>query len=287
MKKNIVLFFIIIATCNLLKAQNFSTFRDSIVKENLEKDIMFLCDSSLSGRKIASTGEKKVANYIREQFVKSGLTGKIGENLNYYQDFTLTYDSLLSFNIYNDNTSLDYISDFFTCEFCFLDDTSDVQLVYGGFGLERDDYSDYKNMDVKNKWVVVESNSPIDSTGKLLSNFDFNEPVNYEMYDKKQIAQKYGARGIIFKIPSQRYIPEVLSRIAGNPYIYGTKENAALNLEIGTFPKIIAKKEQIDLLMGVNTRNLDTLINSKLRNKQSPAGIAGTKVSFTINGKTY
>ena len=44
MKKNIVLFFIIIATCNLLKAQNFSTFRDSIVKENLEKDIMFLCD---------------------------------------------------------------------------------------------------------------------------------------------------------------------------------------------------------------------------------------------------
>jgi len=285
MKKNIVLFFIIIATCNLLKAQNFSTFRDSIVKENLEKDIMFLCDSSLSGRKIASTGEKKVANYIREQYVKSGLTGKIGENLNYYQDFTLTYDSLLSFNIYNDNTSLDYISDFFTCEFCFLDDTSDVQLVYGGFGLERDDYSDYKNMDVKNKWVVVESNSPIDSTGKLLSNFDFNEPVNYEMYDKKQIAQKYGARGIIFKIPSQRYIPEVLSRIAGNPYIYGTKENAALNLEIGTFPKIIAKKEQIDLLMGVNTRNLDTLINSKLRNKQSPAGVISTKVSFTIKKK--
>src|SRR5512139_848666 len=90
MKRNIVLFFIIIATCNLLKAQNFSTFRDSIVKENLEKDIMFLCDSSLSGRKIASTGEKKVANYIREQYVKSGLTGKIGENLNYYQDFTLT-----------------------------------------------------------------------------------------------------------------------------------------------------------------------------------------------------
>ncbi len=285
MKKNIVLFFIIIATCNLLKAQNFSTFRDSIVKENLEKDIMFLCDSSLSGRKIASTGEKKVANYIREQFVKSGLTGKIGGNLNYYQEFTLTYDSLISFNIYNDNTSLDYISDFFTCEFCFLDDTSDVQLVYGGFGLERDDYSDYKNMDVKNKWVVVESNSPIDSTGKLLSNFDFNEPVNYEMYDKKQIAQKYGARGIIFKIASQRYIPEVLSRIAGNPYIYGTKENAALNLEIGTFPKIIAKKEQIDLLMGVNTRNLETLINSKLRNKQSPAGVISTKVSFIIKKK--
>ena len=58
MKKNIVLFFIIVATCNLLKAQIFSTFRDSIVKENLEKDIMFLCDSRLSGREIASTGEK-------------------------------------------------------------------------------------------------------------------------------------------------------------------------------------------------------------------------------------
>jgi hypothetical protein len=286
MKKNIVLFFIIVATCNLLKAQIFSTFRDSIVKENLEKDIMFLCDSRLSGREIASTGEKKVANYIREQYVKSGLTGKIGGNLNYYQEFTLTYDSLISFNIYNEKTRLDYISDFFTFEFCFLQDTSELQLVYGGFGLDRDDYSDYKNMDVRNKWVVVEINSPIDSAGKLLSNFDFNEPVNlYEINEKKQIAQKYGARGIIFKIPSQKYLTEVLSHVAGNPHIYGTKENTALNLEIGTFPKIIAKKDQIDLLMGVNTRNLDTLINSKLRNKQSPAGVISTKVSFTIKKK--
>ncbi|MFN8257220.1 MAG: M28 family peptidase [Bacteroidales bacterium] len=286
MKKNIVLFIIIIATCNLLKAQNFSAFRDSIIKENLEKDIMFLCDSSLSGRKIASTGEKKAANYIREQYVKSGLTGKIGGNLNYFQEFTLTYDSLLSFTIYNKKNRLNYISDFFTFEFCFLHDTSELQLVYGGFGLDRDDYSDYKNMDVKNKWVVVEMNSPIDSTGKLLSNFDFNKPVNlYEIDEKKQIAQKYGARGIIFKIPSQKYIPEVLSHVAGNPHIYGTKENAALNLEMGTFPKIIAKKEQIDLLMGVKTRHLDTLINSKLRNKQSPAGNISTKVSFTIKKK--
>jgi hypothetical protein len=286
MKKNIVLFFIIIATCNLLKAQNFSTFRDSIVKENLEKDIMFLCDSSLSGRKIASTGEKKVANYIREQYVKSGLTGKIGGNLNYYQDFTLTYDSLLSFTIYNNNTRLDYISDFFSFEFCFLHDTSGVELVYAGFGLDRDDYSDYKNINVKNKWVVVEINSPVDSAGKLMDHFDFNEPVNlYEINEKKQTAQNHGACGIIFKINSQKYVPEVLSNVAGNPHIYGTKENAALNLEIGTFPKIIAKKDQIDLLMGVKTYEFDTLINSMLKNKQSPAGIAGTKVSFTMKKK--
>jgi len=286
MKNNFVLFFLIIATCNILKAQNFSAYRDSIVKENLEKDITFLCDPSLAGRKIASTGEKKAANYIREQYTKSELTGDIGENTNYFQDFILTYDSLISFNIYNENTSLDYISDFFTFEFCFLQDTSDVQLIYAGFGLDRDDYSDYKNIDVKNKWVVVEINSPIDSTGKLLSNFDFNEPVNlYEIDEKKQIAQKYGARGIIFKIPSQKYIPEVLSHIAGNPHIYGTRENTALNLEIGTFPKILAKKEKIDFLMGVKTRNVDTLINSKIRNKQSPAGNISTKVSFTMKKK--
>jgi hypothetical protein len=86
MKKIIALFFIITEFCNLIVAQNFSTFRDSILKENLQKDITFLCDPSLSGRKIASKGEKKVANYIREQFIKSRLIGNIGENANYYQD---------------------------------------------------------------------------------------------------------------------------------------------------------------------------------------------------------
>jgi hypothetical protein len=286
MKKLLTLFLIITGSCNLIPAQNFSIYRDSILKENLQKDISFLCDPGLSGRKMASTGEKKVAGYIREQFIKSGLTGNIGETSNYYQDFTLTYDSLLSFTIYNNNTRLDYISDFFSFEFCFLHDTSDVELVYAGFGLDRDDYSDYKNINVKNKWVVVEINSPVDSAGKLMDHFDFNQSINlYELSEKKQTAQNHGACGIIFKINSQKYVPEVLSHIAGNPHLYGTNESIAFNLAYGTFPGIRARKEKIDSLMGVKTYEFDTLINSMLKNKQSPAGIAGTKVSFKLTEK--
>ncbi|MFN8208465.1 MAG: M28 family peptidase [Bacteroidales bacterium] len=286
MKRNFILCFLVIATFNLLKAQNDIAFGNDIVKEDFEKEIQFLCDSSLSGRKIASTGEKTVADFIRKHFVKCGLNGVGGGNFNFYQDFTLTYDSLISFNIYNDKNNLDYISDFFTFEFSFLQDTTDLQLVYGGFGLDREDYSDYRNLDVKNKWVVVEMNSPLDSAGNLLGNFDFDDHVNlYNMTEKKLIAQKHGARGIIFKIPSHKYISDALSHVAGNPHIYGTKDNVALNLEIGTFPKILAKKEQIDLLMGLNTQELDTLICYKLRNKQSPAGNISARIAFEMKKK--
>jgi hypothetical protein len=51
---------------------------------------------------------------------------------------------LISFNIENQNNKLFYLSDFFTWEFCFLPNTEKVDIIYAGFGIDREDYSDYK-----------------------------------------------------------------------------------------------------------------------------------------------
>jgi hypothetical protein len=284
--KRMILFFIFVKLCDLIVAQSISSFRDNISKENLEKHVNFLCDPGLSGRKFSTAGERKVAGYLQEQFARSGLAGNFGNCANYCQDFALNYDSLLSFNIYNDRARMEYLSDFFSFEFCFLTDVSAVELVYAGFGLDREDYSDYKDLNVKNKWVAVEINSPVDSSGKLTDQFDFNSPVKLsEMDEKKQTAQKHGASGIIFKVNSRKYLPEVLSHVIPGRSTYGTKESVAFNLAYGTFPGIIAKSGKIDSLMGVNTTDFNARVNSMLRNKQSPAGIAGADVTFNLKTK--
>ena len=282
MKKTII-FFIFSAFCNLIVAQKISSFRDSILKENLQKDIAFLCDPDLSGRKFASTGEMKSAEYLSDQFVRYHLTGINKDIDNYFQKYILSYDTLISFNIENQNGILKYISDFFSFEFLFLHDTSDVEFIYTGFGLDRDDYSDYGNMDVKNKWVVVEINSPIDSTGKLMDYFDFNLPVNlYEISEKRETAMKHGARGIVFKVNSQKYIPEVLSHIIDSRHTYRSKDDITLNLANGIFPGIVARAGIIDSIMGIKSCDLDSIINSNLKKHQTVAGKLKTKVSFKI-----
>lgn len=281
--KKIVLFLIFTEFFNLIVAQKISSFRDSILKENLQKDVAFLCDPDLSGREFASPGEMKSAAYIRDQFVSYHLTGINKDVDDYFQKYIYSYDTLISFNIENQNVILKYISDFFSFEFWFLHDTSDVEFIYAGFGLDRDDYSDYENIDVKNKWVVVEINSPIDSTGKLMDFFDSNLPVNlYEISKKKETAMNHGAIGIVFKVNSEKYVPEVLSHIMESRHTYRSKDDITLNLDYGIFPGIVARTGIIDSIMGIKSCDLNSLINSKLKNHQSAAGLLKTKVSFKI-----
>jgi hypothetical protein len=250
---------------NLCKAQDFLRFKDSITENTLRKHIEILCDKESGGRKFATQGEKNAANYIRDEFIKSGLTGSAKEIDNYFQNYTLSYDTLISFNIENQNKELFYLSDFFTWEFCFLHDKAKVDIVYAGFGIDGENYSDYKNIDVKNKWVVVEINSPIDSSGKLMDFFDFKKPMDFsQIYLKKEVAQENGAIGIIFKINSEEY-PELLSKNANKWFVYRSKEIAAINRLIGTYPGIFAKQSAIDSLMSLNTKEFNERINSQLK----------------------
>ncbi|MFN8254315.1 MAG: hypothetical protein U0W24_01420 [Bacteroidales bacterium] len=94
-------------------------------------------------------GEKNAAYYIRNQFINSGLTCIANGSENYFQNYTLSYDTLIRFRIENQNNTLSYHTDFFTWEFCFLHDTSYVEIMYARFGLDSEDYSGYKNIDVK------------------------------------------------------------------------------------------------------------------------------------------
>ncbi|MBN2613123.1 MAG: M28 family peptidase [Bacteroidales bacterium] len=268
---------------NLDKNISLNSFKDSISSRNLEEHILYLCDRNLGGRKFATPGERNAATYIQNQFAKSGLLGNFNTIQNYSQNFVYSYDTLISFNIENENKRLYYLSDFFTFEFCFLSDADKIEIVYAGFGLDGEDYSDYKNIDVKNKWVVVEINSPLDTTGKLTDYFDFVKPVNLaEISEKKENAKKHGAQGIIFKVNSQRYVPEVLSHINTNWHLYRSMDNVALNHAIGTFPAIIARSGSIDSLMGINSEHLKRHIDTLLKSGQSPAGFSKTDVSFRI-----
>jgi len=197
---------IFLTFCNVCNCQNFSVFKDSIKKDILQKHMEILCDEQKGNRKFATHGELNAANYIRNQFVSSGLVGSAKNINNYFQNYTLCFDTLIGLNIENQKKIMSYFTDFFSLEFCFLNDTSNVDVIYAGFGLDTEDYSDYKNIDVKNKWVVVELNSPIDSTGKLIDYFDFNKPGDpLEIDHKKEIAQKKGALGVICKINTQKY----------------------------------------------------------------------------------
>ena len=282
-KANVFILVLILGFSSYCKAQDYLKFKDSITENNLRKHVEVLTNKELGGRKFATHGEQNAANYIRNFFISSGLDGSTNGINNYFQNYTLCFDTLIGLNIENQKKIMSYYTDFFTLEFCFLNDTSNVDLIYAGFGLEREDFSDYKNIDVKNKWVVVELNSPIDSTGKLMDYFDFNKPGDpREINHKREIAQKKGALGVICKINTQKY-QEFLGNCNSDWIKYRSKDIALINKLYGTFPVILAKQSAIDSLMGINYEEFNERINSQLKKHISTACVKKAKISFKIN----
>jgi Tol biopolymer transport system component len=165
--------------------------------KNIYNDIKFLASDSLQGRRAGTIGADKASEYIANQFSKIGL--KKGNNNSYFQSFDITTGINLtdnnSFDIENDKAELN--KDFVPLSFS---DNGNISgdLVFTGYGISAPEYNydDYKNIDVKDKIVVVLRHEPQEK--EVNSKFNGNKPTQYsELRYKVFTAKSKGAKALI------------------------------------------------------------------------------------------
>jgi len=143
-----------------------------ITEEDIRNHISVLASDSMQGRKINTPYEAMAAEYIKEQFNSLGL--KAFDN-NYLQPVPVYSNSKFTgCEFYFDGYKGKYPEDFRSV---ILFDSLKVEgeVVYAGYGND----SDYGNMDVRDKWVlIVENNNSI-------------------LYERKTTAKEKGASGLL------------------------------------------------------------------------------------------
>jgi hypothetical protein len=283
----ILVFFSVWMNLSIGKAQENPDFKSNITEENLKKHIEYLSAKDLGGRLFATPGEKNAANYIREQFRKCELVGNTAGVDSFFQNYSVCFDTLIYFYMENKNRRLVGLSDFFGWEWCFLPDSQNVNIVYAGFGLDRPDYSDYRNIDVKDKWVVVELNSPVDSNGHLMNNYDFDQPADFgEIEGKKETAKKNGALGVLFRMNSKQFQRDAPNNRSSYFNFYRGKDIGYFNRLHGNYPAMTVNQPALDSLMGISTERLNMTVISRLKQHNSASGIANCTAIFKI-GRDY
>ena len=60
---------------NNVLSQDCSDFKSNLTAYNLKSQVERLCENKSGNRVFSTVGEQYTANYIREQFIKSGLNG--------------------------------------------------------------------------------------------------------------------------------------------------------------------------------------------------------------------
>jgi hypothetical protein len=172
----------------------------SITADEIKLHISYLASDELKGRDSGTEEIKEAADYISNEFKKSGL--KPIFNRSYFQEFQfiktikLGENNSLEFFVNDDEIIPKLNDDFITAPFSG-NTKINGKLAFTGFGISAPDlkYDDYEGIDVNGKIVIVFRNTPE-------PNIPHSEFDNYSPLRKKaSVARDNGALGIIFVNP--------------------------------------------------------------------------------------
>jgi hypothetical protein len=185
----------------------------------LQKHVTYLSSPALEGRLTGSPGEQLATDYIAAYFKQLGLT-PAGDHGSYIQEFNFTAGVALGKNnrltitdSSGKTTKLSLNKDW--RPLAFSDDATftNVEFIMAGYGITAPAtgplpaYDSYKNLTLKNKWVVVFRYLPENISPARRRQLSQYASLRYKAFTAKQ----HGARGVIFvNVPNTKMNDELV-----------------------------------------------------------------------------
>lgn len=186
-------------------------FANTITEEELKEMLYTYASDEFEGRNTGDKGQKMAANYIKDFYTKLGIPAALG-NGNYFQTVPLQSVSMPSGSITVSGTAYEFGKNVITFSSPKSSTTDYNNVVFAGYGIVDDAYSDYANIDVKGKLVLIKAGEPkkADGTYTITGTKEASKWSNLRaaFSDKMQAAKDNGAIGLLF------YDDENFSRLA-------------------------------------------------------------------------
>lgn len=284
MKNHILLVICIVLSVLSCKAQNQNP-ENLIQEENVVNHIKVLASDEFLGRKPGTQGEEKTTKYIEEQLKLFNVEPANGSS--YFQNFNIKkvqHEGCSNLTIESNKEKKEYLfqKDFYAKTSYMLDKEvaiTKTEMIFMGFGIVAADYNwdDYKDVDVKDKIVVVLFSDP-GYHSKNPELFNGEQPTYYAgIRHKKREAAKRGAAGLIM-IHDDAINWEAVKNAEDAPiFVEGEPDLASDGLK---FSGLISKSLMKDLLSSANS-NYDYVAEALQKDFQ-PLNLQA-KASITLN----
>ena len=191
-------------------------YANFITEELLRKHLSVLTADSLEGRETGTPGNDKAANYIAREFKKLKLEA-IGDNFTYFQGVYMSSYKWETINLAFNSGDYRHLFDYISMPSLNDDVTLDYsEIIFAGFGIEDPKYSDYANLDVTGKVILIYEGEPHKKGLSIISgtNEDSEWSANNDL--KLKLAKKKGAAYVlIVKAEIQKMFEKNRSAILG------------------------------------------------------------------------
>ncbi|NOY47148.1 MAG: M28 family peptidase [Chlorobi bacterium] len=155
-------------SCNKgVSQEDITGYASSITSDELKEMLYTYASDEFEGRETGEPGQKKAIEYIKNQYVKLGIPSVIG-NGNYFQEIPLHIVKTPNVNMNVNGTLFNYFEDFISLTDGSTATFSTNEVIFAGYGIDDENYNDYKNLDVKGKIVVIKGGEPKDKDGNYL-----------------------------------------------------------------------------------------------------------------------
>lgn len=256
-------------------------YAQTITAQDLKQHLYVYASDSFEGRETGMRGQKKAIEYLSKHYKSFGIPHPATLE-NYYQPVPLVMNKPPKASITYNHQTFKVGEDFVPAGISSDVDLSQVPIVFAGYGIDSERYSDYKTLDVKGKIVLVRAGEPKNEDGTYVIT-GTKEPSEWSNFRpansaRLQTAQAKGALGILVldvnmygRMSSRFVYSQKLAEsgrgsisLSGNVsdfFNWYLNENTAKNI----YPDILTAKESIDLkkVIDVQLKNDGGLLMSE------------------------
>ena len=174
-------------------------FANTITKGELERHLSILASDEFEGRETGTEGQKKAANYIADIFKGYDLPA-IGDNNSHFQEisFLAEYWTQIGLSVAGEKSR--HLWDFYSIPATNSnrDSISYDEILFLGFGIEDENYSDYEGVDVSGKAILIYDGEPFgnDKTS-LITGTEEPSEWSSDFRKKLRLAKEKGASTVI------------------------------------------------------------------------------------------
>ena len=170
----------------------------SITEEELKDHLMVYASDEFEGRDTGTPGQKKAVEYIKKEYESLGIKAAKADG-NYFQKVPLEIKKTPSGSLTINEKEHRIGEGFLT--FASSKGSFD-KVIYAGYGVEEGDYSDFSDIDVKGKIVLIKGGEPKneDGTFTLSGSTESSKWGNPEesIALKEELLQRKGAIGMLY-----------------------------------------------------------------------------------------
>jgi hypothetical protein len=241
---------------------------------DLKSFLYDLTSDNMAGRETGYSGQKVAEKFLVSKFKSFGL--KPADGNSYTQNFSLFEDTLLRAYIQVGSKKYQCYEDFYSFLGNTKNDSIDFdKILVAGYGIESENYSDYKNLDTKDAVVLIHSGEPmLTDTSYVISGTEKKSDWSNGWEKKINLATEKGVRAILIVVDNVVESVEKNHRIKKRPmyFVNDTLKNSKCNI-------YYIDKELAKDLFGREKNKYDKYISKMLANSNP------TKLKLKIKGK--